>query len=160
MVVTNNKCRYGFVDNTYKTRLIRRNEKMKNNTYAPFGIGFDQLFQEFSHIHKENTNVYPPHNVVKLSDDSYVIELAVAGFGIKELNIEAIENSLVITGEQQEKDEREYCHKGISARKFTRRFTLAEYVFVKEASLQNGILSIVLEKVIPEEKKPRIIKIK
>ena len=132
---------------------------MKINTYAKLGIGFDQLFRDFDHIHKENTNVYPPHNVVKLSDNSYVIELAVAGFGIKELNIEAIENSLVIIGEQEEKDEREYCHKGISARKFTRRFTLAEYVFVREASLQNGILSIVLEKVIPEEKKPRTIKI-
>ena len=128
-----------------------------STTYRPFGIGFDQLFQEFDSIHKENNNVYPPHNVVKLDDDNYVIELAVAGFDIKELNIETVENSLVVTGEKSDKDEREYAHKGISARKFTRRFTLAEHVVVSGASLQNGILSISLEKQVPEEKKPRKI---
>jgi molecular chaperone IbpA len=132
---------------------------MKNNIYAPFGIGFDRLFQEFDHIYKENSNVYPPHNVVKLSDDSYVIELALAGFNQNELNIETVENSLVITGEKNDKDEREYSHKGISARKFTRRFTLAEYVVADGASLCNGILSISLKKIIPEEKKPRTITI-
>jgi molecular chaperone IbpA len=98
--------------------------------------------------------------VVKLTDDSYVIELAVAGFCQSELNIETVEHSLVITGENAEKDEREYSHKGISARKFTRRFTLAEYVHVSEASLQDGILSISLDRIIPEEKKPRTIAIK
>jgi molecular chaperone IbpA len=135
--------------------------KMKiSTTYRPFGIGFDQLFQEFDSIHKENNNVYPPHNVVKLDDDNYVIELAVAGFGIKELSIETVENSLVVTGEKSDKDEREYSYKGISARKFTRRFTLAEHVYIDGASLQNGILSILLERKIPEEKKPRTIKIK
>jgi molecular chaperone IbpA len=144
---------------TNKTRLIGET-KMKINTYTPFGIGFDQLFNEFDLRHKENSNVYPPHNVVKLTDDSYVIELAVAGFCQSELNIETVEHSLVITGEKAEKDEREYSHKGISARKFTRRFTLAEYVHVSEASLQDGILSISLDRIIPEEKKPRTIAIK
>jgi molecular chaperone IbpA len=128
-----------------------------STTYRPFGIGFDQLFQEFDSIHKENSNVYPPHNVVKLDEDRFVIELAVAGFAESELDIETVENSLVITGEKSEKDEREYAHKGISARKFTRRFTLAEHVVVSGASLQNGILSISLEKQVPEEKKPRKI---
>jgi molecular chaperone IbpA len=128
-----------------------------STTYRPFGIGFDQLFQEFDSIHKENNNVYPPHNVVKLDEDRFVIELAVAGFAESELDIETVENSLVITGEKSEKDEREYAHKGISARKFTRRFTLAEHVVVSGASLQNGILSISLEKQVPEEKKPRKI---
>lgn len=131
---------------------------MKINTlYRPFGIGFDQLFQEFDSINKENSNVYPPHNVVKLDEDRFVIELAVAGFAESELDIETIENSLVITGEKSEKDEREYAHRGISARKFTRRFTLAEHVIVSGASLQNGILSVSLEKQVPEEKKPRKI---
>ena len=131
-----------------------------STTYRPFGIGFDQLFQEFDSIQKENTTVYPPHNVVKLTEDSYVIELAVAGFAESELDIETVENSLVITGEKSDKDEREYAHKGISARKFTRRFTLAEHVVVSGASLQNGILSISLERQVPEEKKPRKITIK
>jgi molecular chaperone IbpA len=128
-----------------------------STTYRPFGIGFDQLFQEFDSIHKENNNVYPPHNVVKLDEDRFVIELAVAGFAESELDIETVENSLVITGEKSEKDEREYAHRGISARKFTRRFTLAEHVVVSGASLQNGILSVSLEKQVPEEKKPRKI---
>ena len=131
-----------------------------STTYRPFGIGFDQLFQEFDSIQKENTTVYPPHNVVKLTEDSYVIELAVAGFAEPELDIETVENSLVITGEKSDKDEREYAHTGISARKFTRRFTLAEHVVVSGASLQNGILSISLERQVPEEKKPRKITIK
>jgi molecular chaperone IbpA len=130
-----------------------------STTYRPFGIGFDQLFQEFDTIQKENSTVYPPHNVVKLSEDSYAIELAVAGFNDSELDIETIENSLVITGEKLEKDEREYAHRGISARKFSRRFTLAEHVVVNGASLQNGILSVSLEKQVPEEKKPRKITI-
>jgi molecular chaperone IbpA len=131
-----------------------------STTYRPFGIGFDQLFREFDLINRENTNVYPPHNVVKLDEDNFVIELAVAGFDTKELNIETLENSLVITGEKSGKDEREYSHKGISTRKFTRRFSLAEHVHVSGASLEHGILSISLERQIPEEKKPRTIKIK
>lgn len=131
-----------------------------STTYRPFGIGFDQLFREFDLINKENTNVYPPHNVVKLDEDNFVIELAVAGFDTKELDIETLENSLVITGEKRDKDEREYSHKGISTRKFTRRFSLAEHVHVSGASLEHGILSISLERQIPEEKKPRTIKIK
>lgn len=130
-----------------------------STTYRPFGIGFDQLFEEFDAIQKENSNVYPPHNVVKLSEDQYAIELAVAGFNDSELDIETIENSLVITGEKLEKDDREYAHRGISARKFSRRFTLAEHVVVNGASLQNGILSVSLEKQVPEEKKPRKITI-
>ena len=105
-------------------------------------------------------SVYPPHNVVKLDEDNFVIELAVAGFDTKELGIETVENSLVITGEKHDKDEREYSHKGISTRKFTRRFSLAEHVHVSGASLEHGILSISLERQIPEEKKPRTIKIK
>ena len=133
---------------------------MKINTLAPWGIGFDRVFADFDVAFKENTNVYPPHNVVKINDDSFLIELAVAGFSIEDLNIETVENSLVITGEHATEDEREYTHKGISARKFTCKFTLAEYVNVGEATLVNGILSIALERVIPDEKKPRTIAIK
>lgn len=133
---------------------------MKINTLSPWGIGFDRVFADFDVAFKENTNVYPPHNVVKLDDDSFLVELAVAGFSAEDLTIETAENSLVITGEHAVEDEREYAHKGISARKFTRRFTLAEHVKVGEASLVNGILIIALERVIPDEKKPRTIAIK
>jgi len=133
---------------------------MKINTLAPWGIGFDRVFADFDVAFKENTTLYPPHNVVKINEDSFLIELAVAGFSIEDLTIETVENSLVITGEHAAEDEREYTHKGISARKFTRKFTLAEYVNVGEAILANGILSIALERVIPDEKKPRTIAIK
>lgn len=133
---------------------------MKINTLAPWGIGFDRVFADFDVAFKENAQVYPPHNVVKISDDSFLIELAVAGFSIEDLNVETVENSLVVTGEHAAEDAREYTHKGISTRKFTRRFTLAEYVNVGDASLAHGILSIALERVIPDEKKPRTIAIK
>jgi len=131
-----------------------------NTTYRPFGIGFDQLLQEFDLINKKNSTLVPPHNVVKLSEEKYIVELAVAGFKTSELEIEIIENSLVVTGEKLEKDDREYSHKGISTRKFTRRFTIAEYVVVNEASLKDGILSILLERLVPEEKKSQKIIIK
>jgi molecular chaperone IbpA len=131
-----------------------------NATYRPFGIGFDQLFQEFDLRNKENSTVYPPHNVVKLSEEKYIVELAVAGFKASEIEIETIENSLVVTGEKLERDDREYSHKGISTRKFTRSFTIAEHVVVNEASLSDGIISILLERLVPEEKKPRKIVIK
>ena len=133
---------------------------MKLNTLAPWGIGFDRVFADFDVAFKENAQVYPPHNVVKIDDDSFLVELAVAGFSIEDLNIETVENSLVVTGEHAEDDAREYTHKGISTRRFTRKFTLAEYVNVGEASLANGILSIALERVIPDVKKPRTIAIK
>ena len=133
---------------------------MKLNTLAPWGIGFDRVFADFEVAFKENAQVYPPHNVVKIDDDSFLVELAVAGFSIEDLNIETVENSLVVTGEHAEDDAREYTHKGISTRRFTRKFTLAEYVNVGEASLANGILSIALERVIPDVKKPRTIAIK
>jgi molecular chaperone IbpA len=133
---------------------------MKINTLAHWGIGFDRVFADFDVAFKENAQVYPPHNVVKINDDSFLVELAVAGFSIENLNIETVENSLIISGEHTAEDEREYTHKGISTRKFTRRFTLAEYVNVGKATLVNGILSIGLERVIPDEKKPRTIAIK
>ena len=133
---------------------------MKLNTLAPWGIGFDRVFADFDVAFKENAQVYPPHNVVKIDDDSFLVELAVAGFSIEDLNIETVENSLVVTGEHAEDDAREYTHKGISTRRFTRKFTLAEYVNVGEASLANGILSIALERVIPDVKKPRTSAIK
>ena len=133
---------------------------MKINTLAPWGIGFDRVFADFDVAFKENAQVYPPHNVVKIDDDSFLVELAVAGFSIEDLSIETVENSLVVTGEHSEDDTREYTHKGISTRRFTRKFTLAEYVNVGEASLANGILSIALKRVIPDVKKPRTIAIK
>ena len=124
-------------------------------------IGFDSLFEQ---LNRQFTNSkadnYPPHNVVKLDDTHYVIEVAVAGFAEDEIDVELKENVLTVRGEQAKKDvEVEYLHKGISARNFTRTFPLAEHVEVRGATVQNGILAIALEQVVPEEQKAKKIQI-
>jgi len=129
----------------------------KLNYYAPLAIGIDRFFTEVENAIKGNTT-YPPHNVIKDGEDSYGIELAVAGFSRDQISIETQDRLLKITGEAQ-KDEREYTYKGISTRSFTRQFTLAEYVEVTDATLQDGILSVSLKRSVPEEKQPRKVKI-
>ena len=125
-------------------------------------IGFDQMFEQLNRTFA-NTRTdgnYPPHNVVKIDDTHYVIEVAVAGFAEDEINVELKENILTVKGEQSKPElEREYLHKGISARNFVRQFPLAEMIEVRGASVQNGILAIALEQIIPEEKLPKKIAI-
>lgn len=103
---------------------------------------------------------YPPYNVVKVSDDHLVMEFAIAGFAKSDVDVSVEKNVLSIKGEKSEEDEKDYLHKGIAARKFTRAFTLPEYYEVEGASVDNGILYIDLVRNIPEEKKPKSIKIK
>jgi len=105
---------------------------------------------------------YPPYNVVRLSDDAYRIELAVAGFSEADLSIESEQNRLTVTGSIEDKsanDELDYLHRGIAERGFERRFQLADHVFVKDAHLANGLLTISLERELPEALKPRRIEI-
>ena len=104
------------------------------------------------------TNNYPPHNIVKLNDEDYILELAVAGLVKKDLNVEVRENKLLITHEGKE-DERKYTYKGISTRGFKRIFHLHRDIIVENADIVNGVLSVKLKHVIPEEKKPRKIEI-
>ena len=127
-------------------------------------IGFDRLFDELGRtfVNSRSDGNYPPYNTIKLDDTHYIVELAVAGFAQDEIEIELKENLLTIKGEKaatEEADGREYLHRGISARTFIRTFTLADHVEVKEASVSNGILTIALEHVIPEEKKAKKIQI-
>lgn len=129
-----------------------------------FAVGFDNMFDSLMRsTMQQSSGNYPPYNVIKHSDDQFSIELAVAGFGKKELDIQLEDNILSIKGEKsvedQLDDELEYLHRGISSRSFTRTFTLAEHVEVVEAHVANGILSISLERRIPEEKKPKKIAI-
>ena len=125
-------------------------------------IGFDNLFEQLDrnlNIGKTEGN-YPPHNVVKLDDTHYVIEVAVAGFNEDEIEVELKENVLTVKGEQvKPEQEVEYLHKGISARNFVRTFPLAEHVEVRGATVKNGILAVALEQVIPEEQKAKKIAI-
>jgi molecular chaperone IbpA len=103
---------------------------------------------------------YPPYNVVKVDDDRLVMEFAVAGFKKDEISITTEKNVLSIKSTKEDTDEKNYLHKGIAARKFTRSFTLPEYFEVDGATVDNGILYIDLVRNIPEEKKPKTIKIK
>ena len=124
-------------------------------------IGFDQLFDQLLRFSNSKTeNNYPPHNVVRIDDTHFVIEVAVAGFAEDEIDVELKENILVVKGEQAKKEEVvEYIHKGISARNFSRAFPLADNVEVRGANVKNGILAIALERVVPEESKAKKIAI-
>lgn len=122
------------------------------------GIGFEKAFGELESIFQDNKNTtYPPYNIFKAGDNQHAVEIAVAGFSQEDLDIEVVENTLTIVGNKEGKDERSYSHKGISSRKFKRQFVLAEHVEVIESTLANGILTVVLEQVIPEEKLPKKI---
>lgn len=103
-------------------------------------------------------NTYPPYNIIRNGENSYAIELAVAGFRENELEIVVKENELTITGTpERETNTESFLHRGISSRSFTRAFTLGEHVYVKNAVVENGLLVISLEREIPEESKPRKI---
>ena len=135
--------------------------------FKPFSIGFDNLFNDFDRMltfNSSSINHYPPYNIRKLNDTDYVIELAVAGFGKKDIEVKSVENTLTIKSvdkkqEVLDKDE-SVIHQGISKRSFTRSFTIADDVIVKGADLKDGLLSVNLEKIIPDEKKPKIFDIK
>jgi len=125
-------------------------------------IGFDNLFEQLNRTfaNSKSDGNYPPHNVVKLDDTHYVIELAVAGFSESEIDVELKENVLTVKGERVKSEtEIEYLHRGISARNFIRTFPLAEHIEVRGATVQNGILAIALEQMIPEEQKAKKIQI-
>lgn len=108
----------------------------------------------------QKLDTYPPYNLVKNGDDKYVIEISVAGFSIDDIDITVDNQKLVVSGDNKNStNEVTYIHKGIASRGFTRQFYLAEYVEVVSATIINGILTINLEKVIPEDKKPKKIKI-
>lgn len=127
--------------------------------FSPFTVGFDRVFDELNRVQSTSQSNYPPYNIRKGNEeDSYLIELAVAGFGKDDLSVMVKENNLTIEGDISHKDSA-FVHQGISQRKFSRNFVLAEDVLVKGSDLSNGILSIFLERVVPEEKKARTIDI-
>jgi len=130
--------------------------------YDPFNsVGFDRIFNRIASIQNtaQKATPYPPYNITKESDTTYIVEMAVAGFSQDMLDITVKEGVLTITGNVNEVDKKEYLHKGIAARAFTRTFTLADTVVVRHASMEHGMLRILLENVVPEEKKPQRIAI-
>jgi molecular chaperone IbpA len=130
-----------------------------------FAVGFDGVFDEILRLSaQQKDNNYPPYNIVKHSDNKFVIELAVAGFREGDISITVNKNILTIEGQKIESldeltKEVEYLHRGISARNFTRTFTLADHVEVVDAVVTNGIMGITLERQVPVELQPKKIAI-
>jgi molecular chaperone IbpA len=136
---------------------------MRNIDFTPYRhstVGFDRLFDLLeSGFPAQFTDNYPPFDLVQESEDRYRITLAVAGFRPDEIEVTAQQNLLIVAGRKGDDDGARYIHRGIAARAFERRFGLADYVQVKRAELHDGVLSIELEREVPEEMKPRRIEI-
>jgi len=124
-------------------------------------VGFDRLASMLSTASRQDQgNGYPPYNIRTSGEDQYQITMAVAGFAEEDLDITTEQNRLVVTGERKDEEEAgEYLHRGIATRSFERRFNLADHVKVIDASMENGLLHIDLERELPEAMKPRTIKI-
>ena len=137
---------------------------MRGFDYSPFyraTVGFDRVFDLLDNVAGQTANGYPPYNIEKAGDNAYKIVMAVAGFAEAELNVTQKEIELLVTGQTAPNaDEgKQYLYRGIAGRNFERRFQLADHVKVSGAKLSNGLLTIELERVIPEEKKARAIQI-
>jgi molecular chaperone IbpA len=129
-----------------------------------FFVGFDEQFNRLQKMHDDITkNIpnYPPYNIRKTGDNTYVVEMAVAGFGQSEIDIEIDGGKLIIRGNVAADNEaNDYIFKGIAARAFTRSFAIDDQIEVKDAELFNGMLKIALERLVPEEKKPKKVAVK
>jgi molecular chaperone IbpA len=132
--------------------------------FDKFFVGFDEQINRMQKMHDDLTkNIpnYPPYNVRKTGDNTYTIEIAVAGFAQNEIDIEIDGDKLVVKGNvTTENEANDYLFKGIAARNFTRQFGLNDHVEVKDAELFNGMLKIALERMIPEAQKPKKVPVK
>ena len=134
------------------------------NTLKPFSIGFDSVFDEFYRllVSSDIVSNYPPYNINQVKDNKYKIEVALAGFDKKDIAVEAKENTLTIRSKREDKTNEEVdgvLHRGIARRQFVRSFALGEDIKVNDAKLENGLLTVDLEREVPEEEKPRLIEV-
>ena len=139
--------------------LNRFDTQALNRALIGFDTMFDQLERRFANQVQNN---YPPHNIIRTGENTYLIEVAVAGFGKNEVSVPLENNELTIKGEKAEVEETaeiQYLHRGLASRNFVRVFPLAEHIEVKGAEIKDGILTVKLERIIPEELKPRIIEV-
>ena len=127
--------------------------------FRPFAIGFDRYFEDLERMSSHTQTNYPPYNVVMVDDEHFTVEVAVAGFSKDDISVTKEKNQLTIEGKKESKSTKELVHHGLSSRAFKRSWTLADNVEIETAKLKDGILSVGLEKVIPEEDKPISIKI-
>ena len=127
-----------------------------------FELAIVDSFLKDSFSFKAESSYYPPHNILKHNDNKFVLELAVAGFTQEDLHVVLDKNTLVVTGDKKRDDKTDsvaYLHKGIGTRSFNKSFVLERYLVVKDVKLSDGILKVTLERVVPEEEKPRILEI-
>lgn len=124
-------------------------------------VGFDQMFNDMERWSTTTNNNYPPHNIIKTGENTYRIQMAVAGFAKNEISVEVENNQLKIRGESQSTEwpSESYLYKGLASRDFQRVFPLAEHIEVRGATIENGILNVELERIIPEELLPRKIEV-
>ena len=126
-------------------------------TMDPWFIGFDRIWDQLERNNSTYTTTpsnYPPYDIIR-NEEQYTINLAVAGFSEDDVKVELKDSTLTIQGESKNSEKPDYLHRGIASRKFHRQFTLAETVEVKDVKLENGVLSVHLENIIPDEKKPK-----
>lgn len=150
--------------------MTQYNYVFNTTNFDKFFLGADRIFQNLNRVQKEistQANSYPPYNIIKQDEDTYVIEMALAGFTKNNIDIEVAEKVLTIKGglmtvndmAEETVNPVTYVYKGIADRSFTRKFTLADTVEIVKAELVNGMLKIWLQNVIPDDKKPRKIDI-
>ena len=126
-------------------------------------LGFDSMFNDFEHrFANQLKDNYPPYNIVKHDEDTYVIEIAVTGFAKDEVTVEIDQNQLIVKGIRDKSNDvtAEFLHCGLALRDFTRSWTLAEHMEVGEGTIKNGVLTIELKRVVPDALKPRVLKLK
>jgi molecular chaperone IbpA len=131
--------------------------------FDKYFVGFEDQFNRLSKMHDDLTKGipnYPPYNIKKTGENTYAIELAVAGFGKQDIEIELEDGKLVVKGSTSDNTDENYLFKGIANRAFTRAFALNDQIEVKDAEMINGMLKIFLERIIPEHKKPKKIAVK
>lgn len=133
------------------------------NLLTPYAVGFDRVFDRLNtYVVNQNSMTptgFPPYNIRKDGDYNYTIEMALAGMSKSDLEVEVADGTLTVRSKDKQEDGGELVHRGISYRKFTRSWTLADDVVVNDAKMKDGMLLIHLEHVVPEEKKPQLIKI-
>ena len=139
-------------------QLVRIDTAALNRAFVGFDAMFEDLEKRFSN---QIQTTYPPHNVVKLDDNNYEIQMAVTGFDPEEISVEVNQNQLIVKGEhaEVETNDIQYLYRGLAARNFTRVFPLAEHIEVGTGKIKNGVLIIELKRVVPDALKPRVVKI-
>ena len=132
------------------------------NQLAPYAVGFDRVFDQLQTyvVNNSQSSGFPPYNIRKGGDYTYVIEMALAGFSKDDIEIEVADGLLTIRSIKENDENDNPLYRGISYRKFNRKFTLADDIVVNDASLENGMLEVNLERIVPDAKKPRKITIK